>query len=332
MNFSGVSPIEIYDRLNDTAHWLEVVRSMNIKQLEAFLAISRHGSFADAADRLNVTQSTVSARIKELEQDLAVVLFDRSRRQVQLTPKGRELLDYASRAVALQHEIRQRVGSPEAVSGVVRIGVAELVAVTWLPQFVGMVRERYPAITLQFDVAMNPAMLDGLRSGNLDLAFMIHTGAAADLSTRPLGTVQFCWMVGPDFELPKRKVAIEEIGRWPVIYQSADSFMNQLMSSLLYPDGNGRRSGTSCNSLAARISLTMAGLGVSLMPRLALDNTIIKRPLRIVPTEPEYVEISYDAVCARPSNSLALSILMDMAVATSSFTRDTKIISDRSPD
>lgn len=53
---------------------------MNLKQLEAFLAISRHGGFIEAAERLNLTQSTVSARIKELEQDLGVLLFDRSRR------------------------------------------------------------------------------------------------------------------------------------------------------------------------------------------------------------------------------------------------------------
>ena len=62
---------------------------MNLKQLEAFLAIARHGGFIEAAERLNLTQSTISVRIKELEQDLGVLLFDRSRRQIQLTPKGR---------------------------------------------------------------------------------------------------------------------------------------------------------------------------------------------------------------------------------------------------
>ena len=139
---------------------------MNLKQLEAFLAIARHGGFIEAAERLNLTQSTISARIKELEQDLGVLLFDRTRRQIQLTPKGRELLDYAAQAVALQREIKQQIGSPEAISGVFRIGVAELIAVTWLPKFVTTVRELYPAVTLQFEVTMNPAMLDGLRSGS----------------------------------------------------------------------------------------------------------------------------------------------------------------------
>lgn len=294
---------------------------MNMKQLEAFLAIARHGGFADAADRLNVTQSTISARIKELEQNLAVALFDRSRRQVQLTPKGRELLDYAAQAVALQREIKQRIGMPEAISGVFRVGVAELIAVTWLPNFVASVRERYPGVTLQFDVTMNPAMLEGLRSGSLDLALMIHTGSATDLLARPLGTVPFAWMAGADFELPQHTVTIEELRRLPIIYQSADSFMNQFMSSMLHPEGNSRRSGTSCNSLAARVSLIMAGLGVSLMPLITLESAPRKGSMRVVPTDPPHVDVAYDAVCARAASTPALRNLMEMAVEASSFVR-----------
>jgi DNA-binding transcriptional LysR family regulator len=297
------------------------MRRMNIRQLESFLAIARHGGFVEAAERLNVTQSTISARIKELEQDLGVALFDRSRRQVQLTPKGRELLDYASRAVALQREIKQRIGLPEAISGVFRIGVAELIAVTWLPHFAASVRHRYPAVTLQFDVTMNPAMLEGLRSGSLDLALMIHTGSATDLLARPLGVVPFAWMAAADFPLPDRTLGLEELRRLPIIYQSADSFMNQFMSAMLYPEGNSRRSGTSCNSLAARVSLIMAGLGVSLMPLMTLETARHPGSLRVVPTEPARVDVSYDAVCARAALSPALLTLMEMAVEASSFTR-----------
>ena len=294
---------------------------MNLKQLEAFLAISRHGGFIEAAERLNLTQSTISARIKELEQDLGVLLFDRSRRQIQLTPKGRELLDYAQQAVALQREIKQQIGSAESISGVFRIGVAELIAVTWLPQFVASVREHYPAVTLQFEVTMNPTMLDGLRSGSLDLALMIHTGSASDLMTQSLGSVPFAWMAGVGFKLPRGILAIDDLKRLPIIYQSADSFMNHFMSSMLHTEGANRRSGTSCNSLAARVSLISAGLGVSLMPLNTLKTAPGKGRLRIVPTKPPQVNISYEAVCAKTHSSAALHRLMEMAVQASSFTR-----------
>ena len=100
---------------------------------------------------------------------------------------------------------------------------------------------------------------------------MIHTGSAMDLLARHLGIVPFAWMAGADFDLPDRRMTVAELRRLPIIYQSADSFMNQFMSSMLYPEGNSRRSGTSCNSLAARVSLIMAGLGVSLMPLMTLE-------------------------------------------------------------
>jgi DNA-binding transcriptional LysR family regulator len=300
-------------------HAAPVGSPVNIKQIEAFLAIARHGSFAEAAVRLNLTQSTVSARIKELEEDLGTELFNRTRRQIQLTPKGREMLDYADRAVSLQHEIRERIGSPEVLSGVVRIGVAELIAVTWLPRFAALVRTRYPGVTLQFEVAMNPSMLSGVRSGDLDLAFTIHTQAAADLQLRHLGTVPFAWMAGAGFDVPDRQVTIDDLRRWPIIYQSADSYMTPLMHSLLHPGGRSRRSGTSCNSLAARASLTIAGLGVSLMPLMTSERDIREKRLRVIPMDPSHIEVSYTAVCTQPDTSPAYAVLMDLAVETSTF-------------
>jgi DNA-binding transcriptional LysR family regulator len=105
---------------------------MNRKQLETFETIVRLGSFAAAAAKLNATQSTVSARIQELEA-LGVQLFDRAQRKANLTTKGRELVSYAQTAIDLFSKIQHQVGNPQALAGIVRVGVAELVAVTRLP-------------------------------------------------------------------------------------------------------------------------------------------------------------------------------------------------------
>ena len=294
---------------------------MNIRRLEAFLAVARYGGFAEAAGRLNLTQSAISIRIKELEHDLGVVLFNRSKRQVQLTPKGRELIDYAERAVALQHEIRRQVGSPEAMSGVMRIGVAELIAVTWLPRFAAMVRARHPGLILEFDVAMNPSMLGRVRSGDLDIALVISTETAGDLLARDLGVVPFAWMVGASFDLPHGTLSMDDLSRLPIIYQGTDSFMREFVSSMLHFGGKARRSGTSCNSLAALASLTVAGLGVSLMPLQTSERDIREGRLRILPIAPTYIDVGYSAVCARADNSLAVSTLMDIAIEASTFQR-----------
>ncbi len=294
---------------------------MNIKQLEAFAAIARFGSFAEAADRLNLTQSTISVRIKELEQDLGVALFDRSRRRVQLTPKGRELLDYADQAIALQLEIRRRVGTAEALSGVVRIGVVELIAITWLPRLAAMLHARYPALTLEFEVALNPSLLSWVRSGDIDIALVAGAGTEVGLPTNSLGTVRFAWMAGATFDLPKRTVTAEDIRLWPVIYQGTDSYMSQLVASMLGLSGRALRSGASCNSLAALASLTMAGLGVSFMPLQTSERDIAEGRLRVLPMRPPHVEVGFAAVCATPHPSPAFEVLMDLAVEASTFHR-----------
>lgn len=292
---------------------------MNIKQLEAFVAITRHGSFAEAANRLNLTQSAISVRIKELEQDLDVALFDRSRRQVCLTPKGRELLGYADRVISLQREIHQKIGSPDALSGIVRIGVAELIAVTWLPMFTAMARERHPGLTLEFEVAMNPSMLNGVRSGDLDLAFIISTDAAHDLRSCDLGRVRFAWIAGTSFELPERLMTMDDLAHWPILYQGTDSFMRNLVSSILKLPGRSQRTGTSCNSLAALTSLTIAGIGVSLLPVVTSERDIKEGRLRIIPTVPPNIDLSYAAVCADAVGSPAVNALMELATEASNF-------------
>ena len=146
---------------------------MNQRQLESFLAIAKHGSFAAAAERLFITQSAISARIKELEDDLGVELFDRSLKKVQLTIKGRELVQYAEQISVLFDEIRSKVGTAGAQSGVVRIGVVELVAITWMSKLLAVLRKEFPAVTVEFEVALRPPLLERMRSGNLDMAIII---------------------------------------------------------------------------------------------------------------------------------------------------------------
>ena len=127
---------------------------LNLKQLETFLWIARLGSFAAAADRLNSTQSAVSIRIQELEHALGVKLFDRSHRTVQLTPKGEDLAPRAEQLIEMAWDIQAVIGDPESISARIRIGVADLIALTWLGSLVSAVRDEYPGVKLEIDVGL----------------------------------------------------------------------------------------------------------------------------------------------------------------------------------
>ena len=117
---------------------------MNLKQLETFFWAAKLGSFSAAAERLNATQSTVSMRIQDLERDFGLTLFDRAQRTARVTDQGRAFLRYAEEVLRLASEMREQLADGATMPGVLRMGVVEMVSVTWLPRFVKIL-ERWPA-------------------------------------------------------------------------------------------------------------------------------------------------------------------------------------------
>src|SRR6185436_5274033 len=122
---------------------------MTLKQLEAFYLAANLGSFALAAQRLHITQSSLSKRIAELETAVDRDLFDRSTKRAQLTEAGQRLMPQVSEMLQMKEGIRAAAQSDGALSGTCRFGISELGALTWLPAFVSRVRRDHPQLQLQ---------------------------------------------------------------------------------------------------------------------------------------------------------------------------------------
>src|SRR3954453_9110689 len=144
------------------------VVGMDLSKIETFYWAARLGSFARAAKR--ATQSAVSMRIHALESRLGVRLFDRSQRSARLTPDGVSLLPHAEQLIRASEQMFAAVARPDSVSGYVRVGVAEIVAHTWLPQFLELLREVYPRVRVELDVALWHPTEARLGDGALDMA------------------------------------------------------------------------------------------------------------------------------------------------------------------
>lgn len=292
---------------------------MNIKQLETFLEIARCGSFTAAADRLNATPSTISARIQDLELDLGVSLFDRSQRRVRLTAKGRELQVYAERAIAACAEIRTRVGSGDALSGLVRLGVAELVAVTWLPHFVDLIHRSYPRLTLELQVALTADLQTLMANGEIDMALMPGTRFDPHLATRSLGQVRFAWMAGRGLDLPNRTIDPADFRAIRILSLGKNSFHHRTVEHWLNERGDAPRVVDLCNSMGAVASLTQAGVGVSLLPIQCYRAEIASGALRVLETCPEGPLVEFFAVYAADATTTIPRLLTELAAASSTF-------------
>jgi DNA-binding transcriptional LysR family regulator len=138
---------------------------LKLRELETSYWTVHLGTFSAAAERLNATQSTISMRIQQLEQRFGIPLFDRSHRTARLAPKGKELMTYVERLLDLTTEIQEQMSAPDSVAGFVRAGVAEVVSMTWFPQFVKAAHRRYPKMVLEFEVALTMDLLENCETG-----------------------------------------------------------------------------------------------------------------------------------------------------------------------
>jgi DNA-binding transcriptional LysR family regulator len=150
---------------------------LEFELLRAFVAVADCGGFHRAAERLNVTQSTVSQQIKRLEFETKRLLFRRTTRSVVLTDEGEMLLADARRLLQLEEAARQRLAAPR-LSGMVRLGVVEEIAGGSLPSALGRFAAVHPGVKLEVQIGVSAELIEQLNAGRLDVVF----------AKRPLGT------------------------------------------------------------------------------------------------------------------------------------------------
>ena len=147
---------------------------MEIRNLTTFLEVAERLSFSGAADALGYTQSTVSAQIKALEDELGEPLFERIGRHIDLTDRGRSLLAPAREIVGLARGIGEGLGKERSeVTGYVRIAMADSLSNMMLSERYAEYHRRFPAVRTLILPGETEALLEMLRHGEVDLAFVI---------------------------------------------------------------------------------------------------------------------------------------------------------------
>jgi DNA-binding transcriptional LysR family regulator len=190
---------------------------MNLKQIEAFVQVARIGSVSAAAARLNATQPAISMRLRELERSIEADLLDRSLRTIRLTPVGRAFLDYAERIHALTEEALAEFGTARAVTGHIRLGVTETVALTWLPDLVGRINARFPEVVVELGVDLTEGVWNRLNHGDLEVALLPGPVGGPNLECRSLGFIRYDWMARPSLNIPDRKLTPVDLDRKSVV-------------------------------------------------------------------------------------------------------------------
>jgi DNA-binding transcriptional LysR family regulator len=239
---------------------------VNIRQLETFYWIAQLGTFSAAAERLNTSQASVSARIRELEEELDVALFDRIGRQVQLTVKARELLVYAERVVTEAARLRLAAGKPDMVQGVIKIGLGEAIATRCLVEIITELKQRYPDMEVEFDVDLNTHLVRKLTRGSLDIVVLGGPVEAPELKFEPIGAIPLVWVGAPTLFAGRAVISPADLVAEPIISLPREARLYTLLQEWFAEGAVVPKRVSYCNNLATMLHVARAGFWACMVP------------------------------------------------------------------
>jgi DNA-binding transcriptional LysR family regulator len=300
---------------------------MNVRFLEAFVWVSRLGSFKAAAEQLNTTQAGISSRIATLEEQFGVRLFERDRRNATLTYQGSELLPLAERMIELQARMQAAVGRPEAFSGMLRIGAIETVVHTWLPDLLSRFAARYPNVTLELTSDITPRLREDLLRGGLDCALLTEEITPGFIENRRITRYRMRWVASPALAatLPAGPLPFAAIAGHPIISFHRESSVYRNIAQGAADCPNLRVSYFS--SIAAMIDLTRSGFGLAPLPLAVIHGDLAAGRLVALDVVPAPAPLPIVAsMRMEPASPLADALAVMAAQACEAFAQRTAMV------
>jgi DNA-binding transcriptional LysR family regulator len=249
-----------------------------LKQLETFVWVAKLGSFRGTAERLNTTQPNISVRISELESALGVRLFDRDAGSVTLTAIGHSLLSYAERVLIATEEFS---GRSDQLAGILRLGVTELIAQTWLRHYLRMLRQEFPKVDVELKVDLSVNLRNDLVNRSLDVCLLNGPISDYNISNIDLGSVPLVWVASP--ALPLAGHSIEALAMHTILTHARNTRPYVELSGHFREFWDGPIRIVPSSSLAACFQMTIEGLGIATLPHRLVRDSIASGELTEVP-------------------------------------------------
>ncbi|MCU4162339.1 substrate-binding domain-containing protein [Acidiphilium sp. AL] len=228
-------------------------------------------------------------------------------------------MDYVERLLRLVEEIQERVAAPETISGVVRIGVTEVVAQTWLPQLVEVLHRRFPNVKAKFNVALTQEVMEKLHAGAVDLVLAPGRSFETGVQVQSLGTVAFEWMASPILNLPPGALGPKELQAQRIIVLSRESFHYRSIEAWFQANKIIYRPSDECNSMSVVALLTASGVGISLLPPICYQAEITAGALQVLETAPAQRPVEFFVITIPQKFDSLTRIVVDLAVEISTF-------------
>ncbi len=272
------------------------VGKMDIKQLQTFLTASKTLSFTQTAQLLDYAQSSITAQIKSLEEELGVVLFERLGKRITLTEEGQRLQQYAQKMLDLNMEMKKAVLN-EQTQAILKIGAQESQCVYRLPSVLQQFQKSHPQVKIIFKpVHTTEIAKDLLQSGNLDIAFITDAYKETPMLHRErLIQEQLVFVGAPIDSNEERAVfSLQQLSNETMLLtESGCSYRNQLEVQL-QQEGALPIQMIEFASIEAIKQCVMAGLGISFLPKMVVEKELENRCLIELDTSVNLADIFTD--------------------------------------
>jgi DNA-binding transcriptional LysR family regulator len=249
---------------------------MDLRQLEHFVTVATERNFTRAAGHLHLVQSGLSASVRALEEELGAALFIRTTRRVDLTSTGRAFLVEARRVLAAAAGARQVVEQMQGLQcGTLSIGVIQALApLVDIADLLGRFRVTCPNVEIRLDSGGSVSLIEGVRTGELDLAFINSVGPVPHgVTAWMLACEKLVAVCAPDHWLAGRPgvagqdgVALGDLVDETFVDLHPDWGTRQLIDRSFTEQRLARRTGFEVNDLSTQLDLVAHGLGIALVP------------------------------------------------------------------
>ena len=264
--------------------------AMELRQLKTFRKVAQVLSFSRAATEMNYAQSSVTSQIKALEADLNAALFERIGQRIRLTEAGEQLLPYADQILDLAEETWRTIAEGAEPSGTLVVGSIESITSYRLPALLEMFHHRYPGIQLSLRITPCGNLVGDLLRGVIDVGFRTeeeseHKGLASVL----LCHEELILVAAPDHPLARSSaVALTDIRAAKVIAVEAGCAYRDLFERTLSEVGGEPATVLEFGTIEAIKRSVESGFGVSLLPRITVQEELRRDALVIVPWQPPF--------------------------------------------
>ncbi|OGA23710.1 MAG: LysR family transcriptional regulator [Betaproteobacteria bacterium RIFCSPLOWO2_02_FULL_67_19] len=292
----------------------------SLRQLKYLIALAEQRNFTRAAATCHVTQSTLSAGLKELESNLGANLVERDRQRVVITPLGAEVAARARSLIAQAEDLVELAsGAAEPMCGTLRLGVIPTIAPFLLPRVLPGLRVKYPKLKLLLREDLTANLLVRLRSAQLDFALIALPYDTGGLLEQPLFDDEF-WLAGraddPVFKSTRLTVTGQITERLLLLEEGHCLREHTLAACARSATPNP--SGIEATSLLTLVQMVESGIGLALVPEIALKSGLLKRTGLVARPLAAPAPRRTLALVTRPSSARTaeLQLLADFIVRT----------------